>query len=199
MYTSLALRNQSFGSGLDFVWASKENDKDHAIRESSTSVKLYRAFKERMTLSIGFQAENIFGGTLLGVKGSGGIGLFDWQTGALARRIEVEPRTLHWSESGELVALACDDSYYVLRFDRQAYDTAVSDGEVEDDGVESAFEVITDVQEAVTSGTWVGDCFVYSKWLAICDITREAYNFVSHKYQPPQLPCRREGYNHFAL
>ncbi|KAE9984454.1 hypothetical protein EG328_008753 [Venturia inaequalis] len=162
VYTSLALRNQAFGSGLDFCWASKENDKDYAIRESSTSVKLCRSFKERMTLNTGFQSEAIFAGHLLGVKGSGGIGLFDWQTGALARRIEVEPLALHWSESGELVALACADSYYVLRFDRNAYDTAVGEGEVEDDGVESAFEVITDVNEAVTSGTWVGDCFVYT-------------------------------------
>lgn len=100
-----------------------------------------------MTLNTGFQSEAIFAGHLLGVKGSGGIGLFDWQTGALARRIEVEPLALHWSESGELVALACADSYYVLRFDRNAYDTAVGEGEVEDDGVESAFEVITDVNE----------------------------------------------------
>jgi len=27
IYTSLALRNQAFGSALDFCWASKENDK----------------------------------------------------------------------------------------------------------------------------------------------------------------------------
>lgn len=104
-----------------------------------------------MTLSTGFQSEAIFAGHLLGVKGSGGIGLFDWQTGSLARRIEVEPVAVLWSESGELVALACADSYYVLRFDRQAYDTAVGEGEVEDDGVESAFEVITDVNEGKLS------------------------------------------------
>ena len=32
---------------------------------------------------------------------------------------------------------------------------------MEDDGVEAAFEVVTDVNEAVRTGQWVGDCFIY--------------------------------------
>jgi len=96
IYTALALRNQAFGSALDFVWASKENDKDYAIRESATSVKIFRNFKERGTggLNVGFQAEGLTGGILLGVKGQGGIGLFDWESGQLVRRIEVEPKNV---------------------------------------------------------------------------------------------------------
>lgn len=112
IYTSLALRNQAFGTGLDFAWASRENDKDYAIRASTTSVKLYRNFKERTELNVGFPADGLFGGNLLGVRGAGGVGLFDWTTGNLARRIEVEPRAVYWSESGDLVCLACDDTYY---------------------------------------------------------------------------------------
>jgi len=162
VYTALALRNQTFGSGLDFAWGSKDNDKDYAIRESATSVKVYRNFKERAAVNVGFQADGLSGGSLLGVRGQGGIGFFDWQSLSLVRRIEVEPRDVYWSESGELVALACDDTVYVLRFNREAYDGAVSAGEVEDDGVESAFEVVTDLSEACTSGSWVGDCFVYT-------------------------------------
>jgi coatomer subunit beta' len=104
IYTSLALRNQAFGSGLDFAWGSKENDKDYAVRESGTSVKLYRNFKERPGggLDVGFQADGLSGGTLLGVKGQGGVGFFDWNSAKLVRRIEVEPRNVFWSESGEL-------------------------------------------------------------------------------------------------
>lgn len=43
---------------------------------------------------MGFQAEGLSGGVLLGVKGQGGIGLFDWETGSLVRRIEVEPKNV---------------------------------------------------------------------------------------------------------
>ncbi|KAI9718308.1 MAG: hypothetical protein M1828_006772 [Chrysothrix sp. TS-e1954] len=164
VYTALALRNQAFGSALDFAWASKENDKDFAIRESSTSVKVFRNFKEKGSggLNVGFQAEGLSGGTLLGVKGQGGIGFFDWETGQLVRRIEVEPHSVYWSEAGELVTLACDDTFYVLRFSREAFTAALQSGEIEEDGVEAAFETEADFPETIRTGQWAGDCFIYS-------------------------------------
>lgn len=99
IYTALALRNQAFGSAVDFAWGSKENDKDYAIRESTTSVKIFRNFKEKSKsgLNISFQAEGLSGGVLLGVKGQGGIGLYDWETGNLVRRIEVDPKKVSFS------------------------------------------------------------------------------------------------------
>lgn len=45
------------------------------------------------------------------------------------------------------MTLACEESFYVLRFSRENYVAAVQAGEVEDDGVESAFEIITDINE----------------------------------------------------
>ena len=69
---------------------------------------------------------------------------------------------VYWSESGELVTLACDETFYVLRFSRENYVSAVQAGQVEDDGVESAFEMVTDINESVRTGQWVGDCFVYT-------------------------------------
>ncbi|KFY53105.1 hypothetical protein V496_07911 [Pseudogymnoascus sp. VKM F-4515 (FW-2607)] len=163
IYTALAWRNKAFGSALDFVWGSKDNSNDYAIRESATSVKIYKNFVEKAGgLDVGFQAEGLAGGVLLGVKGQGGIGLFDWQTGGLVRRIEVDPINVYWSESGELVTLACEETFYVLRFSRENYLEALQNGEVEDDGVESAFEVITDINESVRTGEWVGDCFIYT-------------------------------------
>lgn len=165
IYTALALRNQAFGSALDFAWASKENDKDYAIRESQYSVKIYRNFKPKSgdgTVNVGFAADGLSGGVLLGVKGQGGIGFFDWESGKLVRRIEVEPRNVYWSESGELVCLACEDTYYVLRYSREQYVAALQSGNVDEDGVEEAFEVVCDINESVRTGQWVGDCFVYT-------------------------------------
>lgn len=92
IYTALAWRNKAFGSALDFVWGSKDNSNDYAIRESATSVKIFKNFIEKSGgLDVGFQAEGLTGGVLLGVKGQGGIGFYDWQSGGLVRRIEVEP------------------------------------------------------------------------------------------------------------
>ena len=91
IYTALAFRQQGFGRALDFVWSGSSNN-DFAIRESSTSVKIFKKLKEKGPIDVGFSAEGLSGGTLLGVKGQGGIGMFDWDTGALVRRIEVDPR-----------------------------------------------------------------------------------------------------------
>ncbi|KAH8172247.1 coatomer WD associated region domain-containing protein [Sarocladium implicatum] len=163
IYTALAWRNKAFGSALDFVWASKDNSNDFAIRESAMSVKIYKNFVEKSGgLDVGFQAEGLTGGVLLGVTGQGGVSFFDWATGGLVRRIEVEPKQVYWSDSGELVTIACEDTFYVLRFSRENYIEAVQSGQVDEDGVEAAFEVITDINETVRTGEWVGDCFIYT-------------------------------------
>ena len=160
IYTAIAWRNQAFGSAQDFAWGSKD---DYAIRESLTSVKIFKKLKEKPGgLDVGFQADGLAGGVLLGVKGQGGIGMFDWDTGNLVRRIEVDPREVYWSPSGELVALACADSTYVLRFSRESYLEGLNSGQADEDGVEAAFEVVTDFAEAVKTGEWVGDCFIYT-------------------------------------
>ena len=54
---------------------------------------------------------------------------------------------VYWSENGELVSIACEDTFYVLRFSRENYAAAVQADQVEDDGVEAAFEVVTDINE----------------------------------------------------
>src|SRR5690606_1495687 len=58
--------------------------------------------------------------------------------------------------------IACEDTFYVLRYSREAYLQALQDGAVDDDGVEAAFEVVTDISETVRTGEWVGDCFIYT-------------------------------------
>ncbi|KAH0615249.1 uncharacterized protein H6S33_000885 [Morchella sextelata] len=163
IYTALAWRNKAFGQALDFAWGSRDNSNDYAIRESPTSVKLFKNFKEKPGgLDVGFAADGLIGGVLLAVRGAETVGLFDWETGALVRRIDVVPHNVFWSDSGELVTLACEDAFYVLRFDRDEYVAAAQNGTVEDDGVEAAFEVITDIHESVRTGEWVGDCFIYT-------------------------------------
>lgn len=62
-------------------------------------------------------------------------------------RRDLTEAQVYWSESGELVAIACEDTFYILRFSRENFVAAVQAGEVEDDGVEAAFEVITDISE----------------------------------------------------
>ena len=55
---------------------------------------------------------------------------------------------IFWSGTGELVAICAEDSYYVLRFDRDAYNTRLEQGpEIDDEGVEEAFELVAEISE----------------------------------------------------
>lgn len=71
----------------------------------------------------------------------------------LIRRIDVPVRDIRWSDSGELVALVSESSFYILRLDSQAVDAFLASGEVaEDDGLEDAFELLNEVSERVRTG-----------------------------------------------
>jgi coatomer subunit beta' len=49
------------------------------------------------------------------------------------------------------VAITSDDSFYILRFDRDAYNEKVEAGdEITDEGVEEAFDMVADVQDRFT-------------------------------------------------
>ncbi|KAJ2727192.1 Coatomer subunit beta' [Coemansia sp. Benny D115] len=168
IYTALAWRNKAFGSGQEFVWA--QNSNDYAVRESATSIRLYKNFKEKprtatSALASGVSAEQIFGGSLLGVRGAGGtLTLYDWETELVVRRIDVEPTNIFWSESGELFAVVTEDSYFVLRYHREVFLEHAQRGgnRTSEEGVEEAVEFVAEVQESVRSGCWIGDCFIYT-------------------------------------
>ncbi|KAJ3053855.1 Coatomer subunit beta' [Rhizophlyctis rosea] len=164
IYTALAWRNKSFGSALEFVWALDSNE--YAIRESTTKVKVFKSFKEKTNVNIRttYGAEGIFGGALLGVRSSSFLNFYDWDTGVCVRRVDVVAKNVYWSES-DLVAIACEDTTYVLKFDRVAYQQfldARGTQEVGEEGIEEAFEFITEISETVKTGHWVGDCFIYT-------------------------------------
>ncbi len=60
-----------------------------------------------------------------------------------------------WSGTGSLVAIIADDSFYVLRFDRDAYSRKVEEGaEITDEGVEEAFDVLAEITERLESLIW---------------------------------------------
>ncbi|TFY80045.1 hypothetical protein EWM64_g3966 [Hericium alpestre] len=184
IYTALAWRNKSFGSGNSFAWAGDSNT--YAVLEGKLKVRVYKNFKERggagMKGAGSWSIESLHGGTLLGARGNGFVVFWDWETGDIVRRIDVESKNVYWSGAGSLVAIASADSFYILRFDRDAYNAKLEEGnDIGDEGVEEAFEVVTEVPEkyssiqlidgnisnhhlfpSVKTAKWIGDCFIYT-------------------------------------
>lgn len=161
IYTALALKNKSFGAALEFVWASESGV--YATRESTSKIKVYKDFNEHKSFRPAFAAEAIFGGELLGIRGTDFVDFVDWNECKIVRRIDVNPKKVFWSESGEVVVLACETSYYVLRYNSELvakfHDAAV---EVGDQGIENSFELESEITEKVRNGSFVGDCFIYT-------------------------------------
>lgn len=100
---------------------------------------------------------------MLGVRSVSGLAFYDWESLELVRRIDIQPKHVYWSENGDLVSIATEDSFYILKYDPDAVAKAreVKEG-VTEDGIEEAFDVLGEVQESVKTGLWVGDCFIYT-------------------------------------
>ncbi|KAG8688968.1 hypothetical protein FRC11_004414, partial [Ceratobasidium sp. 423] len=165
IYTALAWRNKSFGQGTAFAWADDSNT--YAVLEGKQRVKVYKNFKEKPGSGLkglgGWAIDGLHGGTLLSARsGAGFVVFWDWESGEIIRRIEADAKNIYWSPNGTLVAITSDDSFYILKFDRDAYVAALEQGPVGDEGVEDAFELIAEVPEIVKTAKWVGDCFIYT-------------------------------------
>jgi coatomer subunit beta' len=148
LFSLQALRNKSFGQALDFVWSAYGTG-DYAVRESTSRVKVFKNFKETHAFKPGVQAEGIYGGALLGVRSVDTVVFYDWDSDKVVRRIEVGGiKGVYWNETGTLVAIATDESYFVLRFSREAYAAGIAAATspadaaaAAEEGIEAAFDL----------------------------------------------------------
>ncbi|VDL75043.1 unnamed protein product [Nippostrongylus brasiliensis] len=162
VYTAMALRNKDFGQALEFVWATDPNM--FAVRESATSVKIKKNFKDFKQLRTDAVMEGIDGGPLLAARSATGLCFYDWETAQLVRRIEIAAKHVYWSDSGEMVAICGEDSFYVLKYNADVFASASAE-DITDDGVEDTFEVVGEQAEGVKTAFWIGDCFVFTTTL----------------------------------
>ena len=96
IYTALAWRNKAFGSGSSFAWAGDSNT--YAVLDGRTKIKVYKNFKERGGAGIkgsgAWPIEGLHGGTLLAARGTGFVVFWDWESGEIVRRIDVDAKNV---------------------------------------------------------------------------------------------------------
>lgn len=172
VYTALAWRNKAFGKCHDFVWGPDSNS--YALINEAGQVEYYKNFKQVTSWSIPLELgiEKLFSGALLGLRANGFVYFFDWETGVLVRRIDVDARDIIWSDNNELVTVinATDENSgdepgaYALAFNKDVCDEAVANGSAADteEGIDDAFDVLYEMTEKITSGKWVGDVFIFT-------------------------------------
>jgi len=104
----------------------------------------------------------------LAIKSKEFITFYDWDHFNVIRRIDVNPapKNVYWSENGENLVLALEDTFYLLQFNADQTEMAlrkmgVGDNE-EEDGIEEAFTFLEEFNETVNSGIWISnECFVF--------------------------------------
>jgi len=164
IYTALKLKHKSFGEGQDFAWSTTASGSSvYATMLSGSKLKLFRNFKEFKTIRTAYSVQKIFGGYLLGARSEDDVYFYHWGDGTCIRRIEVTPNHIYWAPEGTSVAVACAESFYVLKYNEEIVEKYLSNGiDIDAAGIETAFALEQDVAETVTSGCYTGDIFIYT-------------------------------------
>lgn len=106
---------------------------------------------------------------------------------------------MFWSGTGTLVAITTDDSFYVLRFDRDAYLAKLEEGgDFSDEGVEEAFKLVTEVSDRYV---------VHAHSVVVCSLLVQCPNckvdrrllHLYHSGQPTELLCRHRVVHHHTI
>lgn len=169
VYTALAWRNKAFGKALDFAWSNDGND--FALRTStSNAISIHRNFEEAAHIRPLAIADGLFGGRLVGVRCGTLLCFYAWDTCTLVRTIDVAATSVIWNDAGTLVTIVAKEGSFILRFDDDAYQQAVSiaASPVNEEGFETAFELVDEITECISSGKWVDDCFIFTTGNRLC-------------------------------
>ncbi len=146
IYTALAWRNKSFGSGLEFVWGGEGGE--YGVRESTSKIKVFKNFKEVKTFKPNYSAEGIFGGALLSVRSRDFVVFYDWDECRTVRKIDIAPKAVYWADNGEMVAIAAESSFFILKYNKDPVNAFfATGGEPDAEGIEDSFELLHEISE----------------------------------------------------
>nr|CCC89588.1 putative beta prime cop protein [Trypanosoma congolense IL3000] len=158
--SSLSMRPKSYGKCMSFIWGPENGS--YAVLVSPMTIKVYKNFKERASLSLDDLAERLFPGPLFGVCTADSILFYDWATLSFIRQIDESPKIVQWTENGNLLALVTESGFFTLRFNSEAVlDYLEAHNSTPEDGLDFAFEVVEEVMESVKELLWVNDCAVF--------------------------------------
>lgn len=156
----------------------------YVIQESSSKFTIYKNFETYKTISEPIAA--IFGGNILASVENSLLYFRSWEEGRFIRRIDVDPKQLYWSDSGNFLVISTQkDGFFVLKYNSDAV-TAYFEQDIPIplDGIEESFEVLCELDDDIISGFWIGDCFVFTT-----SSNRLDYFVGNHTYPISHLEC----------
>lgn len=132
IYAYPKFTNAAFGQGVELVWSTVNSAQSHtyAVRLENGTVKVYKNFAEYKAFKTTFANEGIFGGRLLAIKSKDFVTFYDWEEFNVVRRIDVPSniKNIIWSEDGNHVVIALEDTMYLLDFNEKVVEQAFLTG-----------------------------------------------------------------------
>lgn len=156
IFSALAWRSKSFGEGKELAWGTGDT---FAVRTGSDTVAIVNNFTNKSWLQTSFECERIFGGTLLSVVGDDSVTFYTWDDHTVVRQIDVRATGVWWSQSNTMVAIATDDTLFILSFNEDYANSGSYDPEL---GSEEAFSLISESEAQVKKGVWYNDVFFFN-------------------------------------
>lgn len=91
--------------------------------------------------------------------------IFDYEYFCCIRKIDVAPIDVKWNEKGTKVALICQENTFILTINQEAIDKYIEKfsekGESSEDSCVEGFSIESQINEQISSATWVEDVFVF--------------------------------------
>ena len=144
IYKSQSFKQILFGKAKELVWGP--NNK-YAILDMHNELIICNTTGSQVkSLKFDFYVESIFAGTYLGVSSGEFVIFYDWNGENCVGRIDVEAKGLFW-ENLALVVKGTK-SFFSLKIHPDLQD-------------ENVFELLTEVNDRILSGTWIGNIFLY--------------------------------------
>lgn len=159
LYSALAWRAKTFGTGRQLVWGIGDQ---YAVRKNSQTVELYFDFSSKppTVLNLEYDFNKIFGGNLLGIVNDESITFYTWDTAPqLVRQIDVKANGVWWSQNGNFVSIATNDSLYILQYDENFSSAEDYDPQV---GSETSFSMVAECDTKVKRGFWYNEVFFFN-------------------------------------
>ncbi|MCA6493463.1 MAG: hypothetical protein IM572_12400, partial [Chitinophagaceae bacterium] len=144
IYKTQSFKQILFGKAKELVWGP--NNKFAILDMHNELIICSTNGNQVKSLKFDFYVEAIYAGTYLGVSSGEFVIFYDWNGENCIGRIDVEAKGLYWENLALIVKST--KSFFNLKVHPDLQD-------------ENVFELLTEVNDRILSGTWIGSIFVY--------------------------------------
>jgi coatomer subunit beta' len=98
------------------------------------------------------------------VKSNEAVYIYDFETTAFLRKIDVLPNQVVWNENKKTVALICDETTYILKVYPDKIHQYIEENEnanIEDEGCVDGFEACFEINDKIINGLFNEDVFIF--------------------------------------